>query len=92
MRIFLWASRATCTATSMCGILPRLVEALDDHGDAVRHLLARLPEDLLADELGDEESHRLIRERVGLEEERLLGEQSPHLREQAIGSAGALAR
>ena len=61
-----------------------LVEALDDDGHAVGHLLPRVLEDLLAHELRDEEAHRLVGERVRLEEERLLGQELAQLLEEAL--------
>ncbi len=70
--------------------LPAFVEPLDDDGDAVRDLLRDALEDLLADELGHEEPHGLIGQRVGVEEERLLGEQHPDLVEQPREPVGAL--
>src|SRR5215210_8784500 len=50
-------------------VLP-LLERVDGDRDAVRYLLARTPEDLLADELGDEEAHRLVADLVQVVERR----------------------
>ena len=64
--------------------LRALVEALDDDGHAVRDLLARVPEDLLADELRHEEARGLIGERLFVVHLRLDGQERQELAEEAV--------
>ena len=61
-----------------------LVERLDRDRDAVRDLLARAAEDLLAHELADEEAHRPVAELLGVEERLALGEELADLGEDGV--------
>ena len=72
----------------MCGIFPLSSKRSTTTATPCGHLLACLREDLLADELGDEEAHRLVGERVRLEEQGLLGQELAHLLEQASVAVG----
>ncbi len=61
-----------------------LVHASDRHGNSVRHLFAEAAQCLLADDLRNDLSHRLIRQRILREKSRPIGQHFKNAVQQCI--------